>query len=96
MRKGYWIVRADVTDQEKFAEYIKRTPAALQKYDARFLVRAVAYECVEGSTRSRNTIIEFPSFKSALECWNSTEYQEAKALRLGAVDIDIVIIEGSS
>jgi uncharacterized protein (DUF1330 family) len=95
MNKGYWIVRADVNDQEKFGEYAKRTPVAIAKYSGKFLVRAGNYECVEGTTRSRNTIIEFPSFKAAMECWNSSEYREAKSCRTGAAELDIVVVEGS-
>lgn len=94
MNKGYWLVRADITDSEKFGEYAKRTPSALSKYGGRFLVRAGQYECVEGSTRTRNTVIEFPSYQAALDCWNSPEYQTARSFRSGAADLDIVLIEG--
>lgn len=94
MNKGYWIVKADVMDQEKFLTYVSKTPAALHKYGGQFLARAGRYELVEGSTRSRNTIIEFPSFDMAMACWNSEEYQEAKRYRLGAAELDIVIVEG--
>lgn len=94
MNKGYWLVRADIAHKEKFEEYAERTPAAVNKYGGRFLVRAGNQECVEGSTRSRNTIIEFPSYQAALDCWNSPEYQSAKSFRLGAGDLDIVLIEG--
>jgi len=94
MKKGYWIVRADVSDQDKFGEYAKRTPAAVEKYNGKFLVRAGNHECVEGTTRSRNTIIEFPSFKAAMDCWNSVEYIDAKSYRVDAAELDIVVIEG--
>lgn len=94
MKKGYWIVRVDIKDQEKFISYVNENPNALKKYQARYLVRAGQFEVPEGSTRSRNTIVEFPSYKAALDCWNSPEYQKAKSLREGAAEIDIVIIEG--
>ena len=94
MKKAYWIVRADVHDQEKFSAYASKTPAVLGKFGGRFLVRAGRYELVEGSTRSRNTIIEFPSFDMAMACWDSKEYQELKANRVDAGELDIVIVEG--
>jgi len=94
MNRGYWIVKADVIDQVKFSEYAKRTPEVLKKYGGKFLVRAGNHECVEGRTRSRNTLIEFPSYEAALQCWNSAEYNEAKSYRLNAAELDIVIIEG--
>lgn len=94
MNKGYWIIRVDVSDADKFAEYAKHTPAALDKYGGRFLVRGGEFECVEGAARSRSTIVEFPSYQSAMDCWNSPEYKAAKEFRDNAAVMDIVIIEG--
>lgn len=94
MSKGYWMVRADVTDMEKFKEYASKTPAVLSEFGGKFLARAGKYELVEGNTRSRNTIIEFPSYEAALDCWHSSEYQSARSIRLGGGELDIVIVEG--
>ena len=94
MDKGYWVVRADITDAEKFQNYASLTPKILESYGARFLARAGKYEVVEGETRSRNTIIEFPSYEKALACYQSEGYQQARELRLGGAEIDIVIVEG--
>ncbi|RQH02096.1 DUF1330 domain-containing protein [Paraburkholderia dinghuensis] len=94
MNKGYWIVRVDVTDQEKFNAYASANVAALEKYGARFLVRAGAFENPEGTSRSRNTVVEFPSYQAALDCWRSNEYQAAVLHRRQAAILDLVIIEG--
>lgn len=94
MKKGYWIVRADVTDMEKFKAYAAKTPAALNKYGAVFLVKAGESKLVEGDTRARNSVIEFPNYQAALDCWASEEYQSARQCRLGGTELDIVIIEG--
>jgi uncharacterized protein (DUF1330 family) len=94
MPKGYWMVRVDVADHEQFKTYAVAAAAALKKYGARFLVRAGRFEIPEGTTRARNTVVEFPSYQAAIECWNSPAYQEAIKLRLPASTIDLVIIEG--
>lgn len=94
MQKGYWIVRVDVTDQEQFKTYAAANAEALKKYGARFLARAGRFEVPEGTTRTRNTIVEFPSYQAALDCWRSPEYQAALKLRLSASAIDLVIVEG--
>ena len=65
-----------------------------KKYGASFLVRSGTYECVEGQTRSRNVVLEFPSYQAAKDCYHSEEYKAAKALREGAAEADITIIEG--
>ena len=94
MPKGYWMVRADVKDAEKFKAYAQANAEAFRKHGGRFLARAGRTEVVEGTTRSRNTILEFPSFEAALACYRSSEYQAAAALRLPYSELDIVIVEG--
>lgn len=96
MGKGYWIVRADVTDMEQFKEYAAAAAETLSKYGARFLARAGRYENPEGTTRARNTIVEFPSYQAALDCWNSPEYQEAIKLRIPVSTLDLVIVGGAA
>jgi uncharacterized protein (DUF1330 family) len=94
MPKGYWVARVDVTDPEGYKAYVAANAEPLKKYGARFLVRAGAFENPEGSSRTRNVVIEFPSYQAALDCWKSTEYQETIKLRLPVSTVDLVIIEG--
>jgi uncharacterized protein (DUF1330 family) len=95
MPKGYWIARVDVADPEKYKAYIAANAEPFRKFGARFLVRAGNFENPEGTSRSRNVVIEFPTYQAALDCWNSPEYQAAIALRVPPVStIDLVIIEG--
>ncbi|MFC5302904.1 DUF1330 domain-containing protein [Azospira restricta] len=94
MTKGYWIARVDITDMEKYKDYIAANAAAFSKYGARFLVRSGRSETPEGTSRARNVVIEFPSYQAALDCWHSPEYQHAITLRKDVSTIDLVIIEG--
>jgi uncharacterized protein (DUF1330 family) len=94
MAKGYWIVRVDIRDPEQYKQYVAANAKPLAKYGAHFLVRAGQYENVEGSARTRNAVIEFPSYQAALDCWKAPEYQEAMKLRTGVSTADLVIIEG--
>ena len=93
MPKGYWIVRVDITDQEQYKAYVAANAAPLKKYGARFLVRAGRFENPEGASRTRNAVIEFPSYEVAVECWHSAEYQQAMKLRLPVSTADLIIIE---
>jgi uncharacterized protein (DUF1330 family) len=94
MPKGYWIVRVDIRDPEKYKEYIAANAEPFRKHGARFLVRAGRFENPEGASRARNAVIEFPSYQAALDCWKSPEYQAAMKLRTPVSTADIVIIEG--
>ena len=94
MAKGYWIARVDVRDAEAYKQYAGANGAAFAKFGGRFLVRGGAFESVAGTPRQRNVVIEFPSFEAALNCWNSPEYQAAKALQKGGAEMDLIVVEG--
>ena len=94
MAKGYWIARVDVSDAEGYKAYVAANAAPFAEYGARFLVRGGSFELMEGGSRQRNVVIEFPSYQAALDCYNSSGYQYAKSLRMNASVGDIVVIEG--
>jgi uncharacterized protein (DUF1330 family) len=94
MAKGYWIVRVDIADQEQYKKYMAANAEPFKKYGARFLVRGGRLETLEGASRTRNAVIEFPSYETALECWKSPEYQRAIKLRQPVSTMDLVVIEG--
>jgi uncharacterized protein (DUF1330 family) len=94
MAKGYWIVRVDVNDPEGYKAYVAADAEPFQKYGAHFLVRGGKYETLEGESRSRNVVIEFKDYATALACYHSPEYARAAKLRQAAAVSDVVIIEG--
>jgi uncharacterized protein (DUF1330 family) len=94
MPKGYWIARVDVRDPEAYKDYLAANGAVFRKFGARFVVRGGASEAVEGTSRERNVVIEFPSYAEALACYRSPDYQPVKALRQAASEADILVIEG--
>ncbi|MDO5705103.1 MAG: DUF1330 domain-containing protein [Paracoccus sp. (in: a-proteobacteria)] len=94
--KGYWVGQVTVDDPAAYEAYRCANAAAFDKYGARFLVRGGLAEVVEGESRPRIVVIEFPSLQAARDCWNSPEYQAARDLRLPVSAADIVIVEGWS
>ena len=94
MQKGYWVGRADVIKPEGFQAYGVAVQEVLRKYGAKYLVRGGTFEAVEGKARGRNIVLEFKDHATALACYHSPEYTKAKALREGAMDFDIIVIEG--
>jgi uncharacterized protein (DUF1330 family) len=94
MARGYWIASIDVTDPDRYPEYVRLDTPVIEKFGGRFVVRGGAYEAVEGAARSRHVVIEFPSYRVAMECYESPAYQEAAAIRRAASDSDILITEG--
>lgn len=94
MAKGYWVAHVDVRDPERYKDYVATAKPAFEKYGARFLARGGAHQAMEGKGRGRNVIIEFSSMQVALDCYNSPEYQEAKAIRQEAAEAEMTIVEG--
>jgi uncharacterized protein (DUF1330 family) len=94
MPKGYWLARVDVKDMEPYKQYAAAIQSIFKKFGARYLTRGGKSENVEGDNRSRNVIIEFPDYETALACYRSPDYAEAKKLRLGASAGDIIVLEG--
>lgn len=95
MPKGYWIAHVDVHDPERYKDYVAAAKPAFEKYGAKFLARGGTWKGFEGTGRGRNVVIEFPSFEAARECYNSPEYQAAKAIRVTVAEADMVIVEGA-
>jgi uncharacterized protein (DUF1330 family) len=95
MAKGYWIGRVDVHNEEGYKPYVAGNGPIFKKYGARPIVRGGPFDCVEGTARSRNVVIEFPDLATARACYHSPEYQENMKLRLPHAVADIVIIEGA-
>ncbi|WP_395663039.1 DUF1330 domain-containing protein [Aestuariivirga sp.] len=94
MPKGYWIAHVTVTDPEQYQTYAGAAPEAFRKYGATILARGGTHTQMEGEGRPRNVVIEFPSLQAAIDCYNSPEYQAAKARRQGAGIAEIVLVEG--
>lgn len=92
--KGYWIGRVDVEDLAQYQRYVEANAAPFREYGAKFLVRGGRFEKLEGTSRSRNVVIEFPSYEQALACYHSPGYQAAMAHRLPVSVIDLIVIEG--
>ena len=94
MPKGYWVARVDVHDAESYKDYVAANGVAFAKFGGRFMVRGGAFESPVGTSRSRNIVLEFPSYQAALDCWASAEYQDARARQKGGAEMDLVVIEG--
>ena len=94
MPKGYWIARVDVNNDEGYKPYALANPAIFKKFGGRFVTRGGKSEGVEGTSRSRNVVIEFPDYATAVACYRSPEYQQNLKIRQANAVTDLVIVEG--
>jgi uncharacterized protein (DUF1330 family) len=92
---AYVIVQAEVTDWERFREYLKESPRSIAKYGGRYVARGGEMAILEGAEQTiRVVLIEFPSLQKARDWYHSDEYQQIKRLRAGAAIGSLIAIEG--
>jgi uncharacterized protein (DUF1330 family) len=94
MPKGYVISRVDVKDPEAYARYVLAGTKAIAAHGGRPLARGGRHEALEGKARARNVVLEFDSYEAARAYFHSAEYQAARALREGAAEMEMVLVEG--
>ncbi len=94
MPKGYWIARVDVRDAERYKDYVATAKPAFERFGANFLARGGEFAKLEGTARARNVVIEFPSLRAAVDCYNSAEYQAAAKIRQEVADAEMIVVEG--
>jgi uncharacterized protein (DUF1330 family) len=94
MAKAYWVARVDVHNDEGYKPYAAANAAIFKKFGGRYVVRGGRFTGAEGESRSRNVVIEFPDYDTALACYRSPEYQANIKVRQPHSIADLIIIEG--
>ena len=77
MNKGYWVVRANVNNQEEYLKYINKATKVVESFNGKFLVRGGKQKEFENSGFERTVIVQFDSYNDALKSYNCSEYQDA-------------------
>ena len=92
---AYLLVRANVTDMQQYQQYMKLTPAIVEKYGGQFIIRGGDKVVLEGPEISdRIVMLKFPSIEAARRMYNSDEYQAAIKVRAGAAEASFIVMEG--
>jgi uncharacterized protein (DUF1330 family) len=92
---AYVVIFVDVRNQERYEEYKKAAPAAIEKYGGRYVVRGGAPTPLEGPEEQRRVVLlEFPSVEQATAFWHSQEYGQVRLLRAGAAAMQAFAVPG--
>ena len=92
---AYVLVEIEVLDQERYETYKQLAPSSIAVYGGRYLARGGDVETLEGTWQpKRLVILEFPSVDQAKAWWDSTEYEQAKALRQAVAHTRMIVVEG--
>jgi len=94
MAKGYWIAMVDVKNGDEYKKYAMGLQPILKKFGATYVARAGKTEAVEGKTKPRVVVIEFPSYQAAVDCYGDADYKKIIPLRKSNAEADLIITEG--
>ena len=92
---AYLINDMDVIDPALLEDYKKLSPATVEQYGGRFLVRGGDFDVLEGEWQpKRLVILEFPNVAQAKAWADSIEYAPAKRARQRASRSNIIVVNG--
>ena len=90
----FYIGSYDIVDPGEFQKYPPVVLALLPKYGGEVLASDTSALVVEGTARTMNAIIRFPSREAALGLYNDPAYQEAKRIRQASTrNISMVLVD---
>jgi uncharacterized protein (DUF1330 family) len=93
---AYMIVLADIRDRDRFlAGYAPAAAALVEKFGGRYVLRGRGAEVLEGAVAGGQSAIisEWPDRAAALRFWSSPEYAEAKKLRDGIAECQVLLVD---
>ena len=93
--KGYWVcIFEKINNSEKLKEYAAKAKPAVEKFSGKYLVRGGKNRTNDGINSPRTVVIEFPDYNTAIECYDSKEYQKAHKILNGHVVRHHQTVEG--
>ena len=95
----YMLITAKIHDRDAFISgYAQATAPLVEKFGGRYVMRAPGAELLEGEFGQGASIAisEWPSKDAARAFWTSPEYAEAKKLREGLADVQVLILEAAA
>ena len=94
---AYMIVTAAIHERDKFiVGYGAAAGALVEKFGGEYLIRGPGVELLEGEFGEGASVVisKWADRDAARAFWNSAEYAEAKKLREGLADVQVLLIDG--
>ncbi len=96
---AYMIVTARIDDRDAFIQgYGAAAGKLVEQFGGRYILRGPGAELLEGDFGEGASMVisEWPDRQTAKAFWNSPEYAEAKKLREGIAECQVLLIEAPS
>ena len=97
MKKGYWIsLYIKVDNEDNLKKYAETVTPIIKSSGGKPLVRGGKYKTYDGDEFTRTVVWEFPNYEKAVECHNSSEYQDGWSIAKDTTFRHMQIVEGFS
>lgn len=96
MMAAYMMIAAKILDRDRFiAGYGKEAAALVAKFGGEYLFLAPGATLLEGQLEGYSSVAvsKWPDRETAMAFWNSPEYAEVKALRIGIADCEVILVD---
>jgi uncharacterized protein (DUF1330 family) len=96
MPAAYVIVEMNISNPERYKEYMTKAALAVKAAGGEYLIRGGRYESLEGDWKpTRVGMLKFPSFEAAKAWYDSELYRQARTHRAGATEyFNMIVVEG--
>jgi uncharacterized protein (DUF1330 family) len=96
MPAAYLIVEMNITDPERYRQYMAEAPAAVKAAGGEYLVRGGRHETLEGDWQPhRVAMLRFPSYEQAKAFYDGEHYSRVRRHRAGTTEyFNMVLVEG--
>jgi uncharacterized protein (DUF1330 family) len=96
MPDAYLLVTMNISDPERYKQYMAEAPKAVTAFGGEYLVRGGKQETLEGDWQPhRVAVLRFPSYEKAKAFYDDAHYTQIRELRHGATEyFNMVLVEG--
>jgi len=93
---AFMVITAQIHDRAKFIGGYAAVAAELTaRFGGEYVVRAPGLSVLEGEHPGGSLVVsKWPDKAAALAFWNSPEYAEARKLRQGVADCQVLLVQG--
>lgn len=83
---AYFVFNYQINNRDAYEPYLGEVPKTLQAHGAEILAADFESEAIEGDAKRVTIVLKIPSKESALNWYQSPDYQEIIGLRLDNSD----------
>ena len=96
MAAGYVLVQMNISDPEKYKQYMAEAPATIKAAGGEYLARGGKHETLEGDWQPhRVALLKFPTYAQAKAWYDGENYVRTRQKRAGATEyFKAVLVEG--